>query len=129
MAASPEQPLSRREREILDLVYARERATAHEVLAALEDPPGYSAVRGLLRVLVEKGLLTHRREGPRNVYEPTRSHRVAGRSAMRRALHTYFSGDVTRAVRALLDASGRGLSDEQARRLAEWIEAAKKKGR
>ena len=57
MATSPEQPLSRREREILDIVYARGRATAHEVLAALPDPPGYSAVRGLLRVLVEKHLL------------------------------------------------------------------------
>jgi len=129
MATSPEQPLSRREREILDIVYARGRATAHEVLAALQDPPGYSAVRGLLRVLVEKGLLKDQRVGPRNVYEPTQRHQVAGRSAMRRALHTYFSGDVTRAVRALLDASGSGLSDEEARRLAEWIEAAKKKGR
>lgn len=129
MHDSPERPLSRRERQILDLVYARGRATAVEVRAAMEDAPSYSAVRGLLRVLEQKELLVHVREGARNVYEPTRSHRSAGRSALRRALHTYFAGDVTRAMRALIDVGGAPLSEDDARRLEDWIARAREEGR
>lgn len=129
MPQSPEEPLSRREREILDIVYSRQRATAREIRDALREPPSYSAVRGLVRILEEKGHLQHHRDGARNVYEPTRGHRVAGRSAMKRALHTYFGGDVAKAMRALLDVSGGKLDEAELRRLERRIEKAREEGR
>ena len=103
MSRRPEAPLSRREREILDIVYAKGAATAREVRDALADPPSYSAVRGLVGVLERKGHLVHQREGVRNVYRPTRAHDQAGRSAMKRALDTFFFGDVRSAVRAQME--------------------------
>ena len=120
---------SRREREILDIVYARGEATAAEVRRGLSAPPSYSAVRGLLRVLEDKGHLQHRRVGSRNVYTPTRDPDVAGRSAMRRALETFFRGDVRLAVTALVEVSKHQMSSEDLRRLRAWIQAARKQGR
>jgi predicted transcriptional regulator len=124
-----ETPLSRREREILDIVYASGRVTAAEILAALREPPGYSAVRALVRVLEEKGHLKHRRVGVRNVYEPTRPHGKAGRSAMKRALETFFSGDVHEAMQALLDVSQAKLSPPQIEKLEALIRKAQREGR
>ncbi|MCP3916616.1 MAG: BlaI/MecI/CopY family transcriptional regulator [bacterium] len=124
-----EQPLSRREREILDIVYARDRATAAEIQDALREAPSYSAVRALVRILEEKGHLRHEREGVRNVYEPTRNHAKAGRSAMKRALDTFFGGDVGEAMSALLDASDTRLSRGETKRLEELIRKARGEGR
>ena len=124
-----EEPLSRREREILDIVYARASATAGEIREAMREPPGYSAVRGLVRVLEQKGHLEHRREGVRNVYEPTRPHRTAGRRAMKRALETFFHGDVRQAMRALIDVSDAPLADAEVKRLEALIEEARDDGR
>ncbi|MCB9881512.1 MAG: BlaI/MecI/CopY family transcriptional regulator [Planctomycetes bacterium] len=124
-----EAPLSRREREILDLVFERGEATAVQVRERMNDPPSYSAVRGLIRVLEEKGHLTHRRDGVRNVYRPTRAHKTAGRSALKRALETFFGGDVEAAVLALVDVSRSSLDDDAKQRLRELIEAARQEGR
>lgn len=120
--------LSRREREILDLVYARGEATAAEVHQDMTDPPSYSAVRGLIRVLVEKGHLSLRREGPRNVYRPTRSKRSAGRHALARAVDTFFGGHVGDAVAALLDTRQGRLDETERQRLLALIESARKRG-
>jgi predicted transcriptional regulator len=121
--------LSRREREILDIVFARGEATAAEVREDMADAPSYSAVRAQVRVLEEKGHLRHRRDGVRNVYRPTRTRRTAGRSAMKRALETFFGGDVHSAVNALLDVSGGQLSPAARERLRRSIEAAREEGR
>ena len=122
-------PLSRREREILDLVYARGEATAPEIRADMAEPPSYSAVRGSIRVLVEKGHLRMRNDGVRNVYRPTQSRAKAGRKALRRAVETFFQGDVGDAVAALLDASRDRLSPAEHARLLEAIERAREEGR
>ncbi len=128
MTRQSEEPLSRREREILDIVYARGRATAAEIQEALKDAPSYSAVRGLVRILEQKGHLRHEREGVRNIYEPTRAHDKAGRSAMKRALDTFFGGDVQEAMSALLDASQTKLSKREIERLQDLIRKAHGKG-
>lgn len=121
--------LSRREREILGLVYARSEATAAEVHGDMAEAPSYSAVRGLIRVLVEKGHLAVRKEGLRNVYRPTRSKRAAGRQALTRAVDTFFGGDVGAAVAALLDTKRGALDEAERARLAALIAAARKAGR
>ncbi|MEM6675966.1 MAG: BlaI/MecI/CopY family transcriptional regulator [Planctomycetota bacterium] len=123
------EPLSRREREILDIVYARREASAAEVQAAMAEPPSYSAVRGLLRVLLEKGHLRARKVGAKNVYRPTRSRTVAGRKALARALETFYDGDLREAVAALLHVSENELSDAERDRLLGMIEKAREEGR
>ena len=125
MSRNTEKPLSRREREILDIVYAAGRATAAEIMEAMGDPPSYSAVRGLVAVLERKGHLKHHKDGVRNVYEPTRTHRTAGRSAMKRALETFFRGDLNQALSALLDAGDANLDQRDATRLKRMIEKAR----
>ena len=120
---------SRRERQIMDIVYARGEATALEILDALPQPPSYSAVRGLLRILEQKGHLKHRREGVRNIYLPTRPRRRAGRLAIRRVLETFYRGDVRRAVAALLDVSDADLAPGEIERIAAMIEKARKERR
>lgn len=128
-STSPPDPLSRREREILDHVYARGEATAQEVRADMADPPTYSAVRGSIRVLVEKGFLRVRKDGVRNVYRPTQSRSKAGRKALRRAVETFFAGDVGDAVAALVDVSRDRLSPDEHARLLQAIERAREEGR
>src|SRR2546425_5983894 len=91
---------SRRERQIMDVLHARGRATAAGVLAALPDPPGYSAVRALLRILEYKGHVKHRREGARYVYLPRLSRETARRSALKRVVATFFQGSATQAMAA-----------------------------
>lgn len=126
--AHPE-PLSRREREILDIVYARREATAPQVQEDMAEPPSYSAVRGLLRVLVEKGHLRARKSGNKNVYRPTKSRTAAGRNALARALETFYDGDLGEAVAALLHVSGNEVSGEERDRLLDMIEKAREEGR
>jgi BlaI family penicillinase repressor len=124
-----EQHLSRRERQIMDVLHANGQATAAEVLAALPAPPGYSAVRALLRILEDKGHVRHRREGARYVYVPRASPEAARRSALRRVVSTFFQGSATQAMAALLDTADTELSDTELTRLQQLINKARKEGR
>jgi len=121
--------LSRRERELLDIVYAHGSATANEVRAAMPDAPTYSGVRGLLRVLVEKGHLRVHKDGVRNVYVPTKKKSAAGRRALQRAVETFFGGEVRDAVAALLDLAPGELTARERSRLLKLIDKARKEGR
>ena len=129
MPAKPEIYLSRRERQIMDIVYARGKATVAEIHDAIPDRPSYSAVRALMRILEEKGHLRHKRVGNRYVYLPTRSRRDASRSAVRRLLETFFDGSTEQAVAALLEVSETPPSDKELDRLATLIEEARREGR
>ena len=95
--------LSRRERQIMEIVYQRGTASAADVMDNLPDPPGYSAVRAMLRILEEKGYLEHEKQGPRYVFRPTLPRDEASRSALRQLLRTFFDGSVEQAVAALPD--------------------------
>jgi predicted transcriptional regulator len=120
--------LSRRERQIVDILYARGRATAAEVLSALPDPPSYSAVRAMLRILEDKGHVRHEQDGPRYVYAPTVARENAKKSALRHVLHTFFDGSASQALSALLDDHSSKLSEAELDRLAGMIERARKSG-
>ena len=124
-----EPQLSRREREIMDDQHAKGRATAAEVLAALPNPPGYSAVRALLRILEEKGHARHHREGARYVYAPRTSPEAARRSALKRVVATFFQGSVSQAMAALMESADTELSDTELAKLQQLIKKAGKEGR
>ncbi|MGB2714657.1 MAG: BlaI/MecI/CopY family transcriptional regulator [Vicinamibacterales bacterium] len=128
MTKQPHLDLSRRERQIVDILYSHGRATAAEVQAALPDPPSYSAVRAMLRILEEKGHVRHEQDGPRYVYLPTVARDNAKRSALRHMLQTFFDGSAEQAISALLDDSSARLSDRELDRLARMIERARKAG-
>ncbi len=121
--------LSRRERQIMDIIYHRGRATAAEVMEDLPDPPSYSAVRALLRVLEEKGHVRHKQDGPRYVFQPTGPRDRARQSALKQVVGTFFEDSAEQAVAALLDMSAKDMSDNELDRLAELIEQAKEVGR
>jgi predicted transcriptional regulator len=121
--------LSRRERQIMDILYRRGRATAAEVREALPDPPGYSAVRALLRILEDKGHARHEEVGPKYVYRPAVARDKATRSALRHLVDTFFNGSPEKAVAALLDASAAELSPAELERLAGLIDKARKEGK
>ena len=124
-----EKNLSRRERQIMDIIYELKEATASQVLDRLPSPPGYSAVRALLRVLEHKGHLSHRQDGPRYVFTPTLPRERARRSALRHLLKTFFDNSTEDAVAALLNISEDSLSTDDLQRLAELIEKAQREGR
>jgi predicted transcriptional regulator len=119
--------LSRRERQIMDIVYRGGRVTAAEVNARLPDPPSYSAVRALLRILEQKGHLRHERDGTRYVYLPVVAKRSARRSALHDLVDTFFEGSAEKVVAALLDR--RDIGDGELERLSALIEQARKEGR
>jgi BlaI family penicillinase repressor len=121
--------LSRRERQIMDALHQRGRATAAEVQAALPDPPGYSAVRALLRILKAKGHIKHRRDGARYVYLPRLSRESARRSALKRVVSTFFGGSVAHAVAALLETADTRLPESELEKLKQMIEQTRKEGR
>ena len=121
--------LSRRERQIMEVLYREGRATASEVLERLPDPPGYSAVRALLRILEDKGQVRHAADGNRYVYEPRLSRDRAGRPALAGVLDTFFDGSAEKAVAALLDLSRHDLTDADLDRLSDLIEQARLEGR
>ena len=129
MADRKQPQLSRRERQIMDVVYRLEAATASEVLESLPDPPSYSAVRAILRILEEKGHLTHRQDGPRYVYAPVVPRAAARQSALRQVVRTFFDGSAAQAVATLLDMSETGLSPDEARQLSQLIEKSKREGK
>jgi predicted transcriptional regulator len=121
--------LSRRERQIMDVVYRLGQASAADVLENMPDPPGYSAVRTMLRLLEEKGYLRHDQEGPRYVYLPTLSRDKARQSALKQLVQTFFDNSTEQTVAALLDMSKSKMSGEELERLSELIEKARKEGR
>jgi predicted transcriptional regulator len=122
-------PLTRREREIMDILYRRGRATAHEVLEDLADPPSYSAVRALLRLLEERGHVKHAEDGQRYVYAPAVARGDARKSALAHVVKTFFAGSVEQAVATLVESSRTKLSPEELDRLSDLIDRAKKEGR
>src|SRR5262245_37552007 len=121
------QSLARRERQIMDILYRRGRATASEVMADLSGEPNYSTVRTQLRVLEEKGHVRHEEEGLRYVYVPAVPRRAARKSALRHVIDTFFDGSVEQVVGALLGGEGARLSEADLDRIAELVEKARKK--
>lgn len=121
--------LSRRERQIMEILYQRGKASASDVREAMEDPPSYSAVRAMLRILEEKGHVKHESEGLKYVYAPIVARDKAKRSAVRHLLHTLFVNSPEQMMAALLDVSAKHLSREELDRMAEMIEKAKKEGK
>jgi predicted transcriptional regulator len=129
MKEAPTPALSRRERQIMDVLYALGRATAAEVAERMPDPPSYSTVRTLLKVLEGKGHIRHQQDGPRYLYAPVVSRERAGRRALRSLVRTFFDGAPGEAVMALLDDAGAGLSNGELERISALIAEARKKGR
>lgn len=121
--------LSRRERQIMDILYQRGKASANDVRDAMPDAPSYSAVRAMLRVLEEKGHVKHQEEGMKYVYAPVVAAGKAKRSAVKHVLDTFFQGSAEQAVAALLDVSSSRLTREELDRMAALIEKAKQEGR
>ena len=124
-----QQDLSRRERQIMDVLFQRGRASAAEVREAMPDAPSYSAVRSLLRILEEKGHVRHQEDGLKYVYAPAVPQEKAKRSALRHLVDTFFNGSPGQAVAALLDDSARRLTPEDLDRLSALIERSRKGGR
>jgi predicted transcriptional regulator len=120
--------LSRRERQIMDIVYRHGEATAARILAEMPEPPGYSAIRALLRILVDKKHLQHRADGPRYVYSPTVPRQKARARALARVVNTFFDGSALKAASALLGSSQRKLTKAELDELSALIDAARKRG-
>ena len=120
--------LTRRERQIMDVLFAEQSATVNEILAAMEDPPSYSAVRATLRVLVQKGHVEHLQDGPRYLYRPTVKQETARAAALKHVVSTFFEGSAEEAAAALVRMSD-SLSPAQRDRIMEAIEKARGEGR
>lgn len=121
--------LGARERQILEVIYQLEEASVAEVLAKLSDPPSYSAVRTMIRVLEQKGMLQHRQIGTKYVYWPTGSRESAARSALAHVLQTFFKGSATDAVAAILDDTTARLTENDLQRLEQLINQARREGK
>lgn len=126
MAKRTEHQLSRRERQIMDVIYAKGQASALEVTEALPDPPSKTAVRTLLGILEEKGHLAHTQDGMTYLYRAKQAREQAGPSALRRVLDVFFSGSLEQAVAAHLGEAAEGLSDTELKRLVGIIQQARK---
>lgn len=125
----PDEALTRRERQVMDILFRRGDATVSEVMADLPDPPTYSAVRSILRILTEKGMITHREDGPRYVYLPAKSTERAQEDALKHLVSTFFDGSHEQAMTALLRISDAELTDVEIDRLRERIRRARSTGR
>lgn len=125
MAPHSDVHLTRRERQIMDVLYRMGECTVSKVLENIPDPPSYSAVRAMLRLLEEKGHIRHQQKGVRYVYAPTKSRGKARRNALNHVVSTFFNGSAELAVAALLDMSDKELNDEELQRLAKMIEDAR----
>ena len=126
--SNPYAELGRRERQIMDVLFQRGRATAAEVLAELPDPPSYSAVRGMLRLLEKKGHVRHGWDGPRHVYQPTKNPDQMKKTAARHLLRTFFNNSMESAVAAMLGGAEHVPSQEELKRLAQLVERARRNG-
>lgn len=120
--------LSRRERQIMDVIYRLGKATAAEVHERLPEQPTYSTVRAQLRVLEEKGFVKHEEQGPRYVYRPITPREKVRRSALQHLVDTFFGGSAEEVVATLLDASSTRMTDEELRRLSQMIDKARREG-
>ena len=129
MKKTPHLKLSRRERQIMDVLYQKGQATVSEVMDSLPEAPGYSAVRSMLRILENKGHITHMKDGARYVYAAKVDREKVKRFEIRRLLQTFFDGSPTQAVAALLDQSSLKLSDEDFDRLEEMLRKARSEGK
>ncbi|MFH1844730.1 MAG: BlaI/MecI/CopY family transcriptional regulator [bacterium] len=129
MAKNPHETLSRRERQIMDIVYRLGRATVNDVLVNLPDPPGYSGVRAHLRILEQKGHLHHETDGARYIYSPRVSRERARKSALHNLLHNFFDGSREQLIATLLDSSATELADTELENLARLIDQARLEGR
>jgi BlaI family penicillinase repressor len=125
----PTEALTRRERQVMDILFRRGEATVAEVMADLPDPPTYSAVRSILRILEEKELITHQEDGPRYVYLPAMNTERAREDALRHVIRTFFDGSTEQAVTALLRISDAEVNDAELARLRERIRNARLSGR
>jgi len=125
----PTRNLSRRERQIMDVLFGRGEATVADVMANIPDPPSYSAVRATLRILEEKGHIVHKEEGPRYIYLPAAAPDEARADALKHLVRTFFNGSPEQAVTALLQMSDAHLSDAEIERLRERIRASRKRGK
>lgn len=125
MRKSTASELSRRERQIMDILYEKGKASASEVMETLPDPPGYSAVRALLRILEEKGHARHEEDGKRYLYLPTQPQSSAARGALRNVLRTFFGGSLSQAVATLISDRESDLSEDDLARLEIIIEEAR----
>jgi predicted transcriptional regulator len=121
--------LSRRERQIMDVIFKKRAATVAEVREAMPDPPSYSSVRALLRILEDKGLLKHKRQGPRYLYQPTVRRDRARTSALKHLMHTFYDNSIEQVVAALMDMSGSDMTEEEYEKLSRMIERAKKESK
>ena len=121
--------LSRRERQIMDIVYVMGRVSVAQVLERIPNPPSYSAVRALIKVLEKKGHLTHKQEGPRYIYFPTLPREEARQNALKHIMQTFFDDSTEDVVAALLNISEGSLSEIDYKRLSELIKRARKEGR
>jgi BlaI family transcriptional regulator, penicillinase repressor len=129
MKPTPLLNLSRRERQIMDVVYARGQVTVAEVLEDLPDPPSYSAVRAMLGKLEKKQYLRHEEHGPRYVYVPTLPREEVQETALERMMNTFFDGSPSKAVAAILDMSALDLTNAEIDEMAKLIEQARGRGR
>ncbi len=129
MSPTPPAKLSRRERQIMDVLYERQTATVSDVMEALPDPPSYSAVRATLRVLEDKGHVTHAEEGPRYVYAPAVPPDQARQTALSHLLKTFFNGSAEQAVVTLLQMSDIDMTSQDVERLAARVREAQREGR
>ena len=120
--------LSKRERQIMDIVYRMRNASAKEILEKIPDPPGYSTIRKLLNILENKGFLKHIKSGLKYIYSPTISHKRAMRSALRQVLETYFDNSIKDAVSALIELKSGDLSDQEFNNLISHIEKTRESG-
>jgi BlaI family transcriptional regulator, penicillinase repressor len=121
--------LSRRERQIMDVLFRRGEGTVADVMEGMPDPPSYSAVRAMLRTLEDKGHVRHHEDGPRYVYAPTVAREAARQTAVEHLVKTFFDGSTAQAVAALLDGSARALTKEERSRLTALIRRASEEGR
>ncbi len=124
-----EKKLSRREREIMDIIYSAQTATASEVKDKMSDPPSYSAVRATLRILEKKGHLRHEYDGPRYVFLPTETRVKASKTALKKLVSTFFDGSPKLAAAALLDMDSSDLTEEERASLQKMIDSAREEGR
>jgi BlaI family penicillinase repressor len=129
MATSNDRALTRRERQIMDILYRRGRATAADVMADLTGGPNYSTVRTQLRVLEDKGQVRHEEEGLRYVYMPTVPRHTARKSALRHLVNTFFDGSAEQVVGALLGGEGARFSEDELQRIEELVAKARKDGK
>ena len=129
MAKKPHEYLSRREKQIMDIVYKRGKATAAEVYEEMEDAPSYSSTRVMMHLLEDKGLLTHKKQGPRYVYSPSVSAEKARRKELSHVVSTFFGGSLKEAMADLIDLSEKNMSEEEWDAINTLIDEARKQGR